>query len=268
MCTGSKNIITPQIALSSKYSQYPNPLVNFALSHGFEGIEYSILSEAHKDLYAEYSILKELAESNLEVRYHMPFKTVELAHQDPYHAEKSTNYFKECLDVLNNLGGGYAIIHIGLGYKNNPERLSYKHALKNMERVVDYGINKNVTVCLENLTVGFTSEPSSFLDLLTRTGALATVDIGHVVSSPAVQEDIVSAEEFIFTVLPYTCSAHVYDREINNEPFHIAPGNKNSLKSRLEALLQGNCNWWVIELEEAGDILHTADFAREIINAN
>jgi sugar phosphate isomerase/epimerase len=146
---------------------------------------------------------------------------------------------------------------------------TYNHALKYLEQLVSYGNKKNVTVCLENLPFGFTCTPSGFLDLLKATGAAATVDIGHVAASPVVKDGIVSAEEFITTVSQYIQSAHVYDLEVINKEtncvYHVAPKDRSVMTSRLTALLQSNCDWWLIELGDPEEILQTASFARAVI---
>lgn len=260
----------PKIALSSRYSNYAEKLLYFAQTNKFEGIEYSILSETGKHLKTEYQIMKKLAESDLEIRYHMPYKTIELAHGDSVHAENSVQYFKECIDLINLLGGRYAIVHLGLGYRYSLQKLNFQHALKNLERVVAYGIKKNITICLENLTFGFTSNPTTFLNILENTGASAAIDIGHVVSSPVVINGNVTAENFIFEVLPFIKSAHVYDKEVTEketlDTFHTAPQDKEDVLSRLGVLLQSDCDWWLIELGDSKEILQTTSFARDILS--
>jgi sugar phosphate isomerase/epimerase len=261
--------IIPKITLSSRYSRSADELIHFALTHGLEGIEYTIQVETNEQLQTEYHIMQALAASGLEIRYHLQFKEIELSHCDVIHAERSAKYLKDCIDLISFLEGRYAIVHLCLGYRNALHKLRYDHALKYLEEVVSYGNKKNVRVCLENLTFGFTCTPSRFLELLKTTGAAATVDIGHAAASPVVKDGIVTAEEFITTVSQYIQSAHVYDVEVTdketNHVYHAAPGDKSVMTSRLNALLQSNCNWWLIELGDADEILQTASFARAVI---
>ena len=266
---GKSKVTRPKIALSSRYSRSADELIQFAVNHGFDGVEYTIQAEKSENLQGEYANMQVLAASDLEIRYHLQFKEIELSHYDLTYAEKSASHIKECIDLINNLGGRYAIVHLCLGYRHALHKLSYDHALKYLEQVVAYGNKKNVTVCLENLTFGFTCTPSAFLDLLKATGAGATVDIGHVAASPVVKDGTVSAEEFITTVRQYIQSAHVYDREVTehetNHTYHAAPGDKSVMTSRLSALLQSNCRWWLIELGNPEEILHTTSYAKTVI---
>jgi len=264
----SSETVFPKIALSSKYSNNPHALLQFAKTKGLEGIEYSISSESAAHLRVEYSTMKKLAASELEIRYHLPFKEIELAHEDPAHAEKSLKYIKECIDMVSVLGGVHVVVHLGLGYQDALHKLSLKNAFKYLEQVVVYGRQKEVTVCLENLTFGFTSTPEGFKKLLEKTGAMATVDIGHVVSSPVVEDGKVSPEEFILAVAPFIRGAHVYDKEINEHPYHLPPREEAALQSRLQTLMKTDANWWLIELGEPGEILLTASYARNILSLN
>lgn len=256
----------PKIALSSRYSLEAQNLIRFASDHDFDGIEYSIQSETSTSLQAEIKNMEVLASSGLEIRYHMPFKKIELAHNDLQHTQESVRYFKECLDVIHHMGGRFVITHLCLGYRFDLDKMKYEHAAKFLGQVVNYAAQKNISLCLENLTFGFTNTPSVFLDLIKSTGAHATIDIGHLASSPVVTEGIITASDFITQLAPYIATAHVYDKEVFDKvkktATHIAPENKESMMTRLKTLLQSNCNWWLIELGDPDELLRTASFAR------
>lgn len=258
--------LIPKIALSSRFSLEAQNLIRFAKEHDFDGIEYSIQSETSTSLRAEIKNMESLARSGLEIRYHMPFKKIELAHNDLEHTQESVKHFKECLDVIHHLDGRFVITHLCLGYRLALDKMKYEHAAKFLGQIVNYAAQKNISVCLENLTFGFTNTPSVFLDLLKSTGACATVDIGHLVSSPVVTEGIITASDYITELAPYIVTAHVYDKEVydkaTNKAVHIAPQDKETMMIRLKKLLQSNCNWWLIELGDADEILRTASFAR------
>lgn len=266
---GKDKLASPKIALSSRYSRSAEDLIQFAVNHGFNGVEYTVQAETNEHLQDEYANMRVLAESGLEIRYHLQFKEIELSHEDVTYAEKSASHIKECIDLINNLGGRYAIVHLCLGYRQTLHKLKYDHALKYLEQVVAHGNKKKVTVCLENLSFGFTCTHFTFLKLLKSTGAGATLDIGHMAVSPVVKDGTVTAEEFIATVRQYIQSAHVYDREVTenktNRIYHAAPKEKSAMTSRLTALLQSNCRWWLIELGDPEEILQTASYARAVI---
>lgn len=259
---------TPKLALSSRYSIKAEELIAFCREAGLDGIEYTIQSETKEGLDAEFANMKKLAESGIEIRYHFQFKTVEPAHRDAEFAARSVRYYKDCLDAISKLGGRHIIIHLCLNYKFNMDEMCFESAKRNTKEVVDYARAKGITVCLENLTFGFTCEPDPYLALLKATGASANIDIGHASASPIVMNNIITAEEFMEKIIPHTVSAHVYKVEINDDVlrkgWHIAPDKKEDMESRLNLLLNGRSDWWLIELGDREEILRTKKFIEEI----
>ena len=148
------------------------------------------------------------------------------------------------------------------------EEMCFESAKRNTKQIVDYAREKGIKVCLENLTFGFTCEPDPYLTLITETGASANIDIGHASASPIVMENRMTSEEFIEKILPHTVSAHVYKVEINDDVlrkgWHIAPDKKEDMESRLDLLLSGHSDWWLIELGDREQILRTKCFIEEI----
>ncbi len=63
-------------------------------------------------------------------------------------------------------------------------------------------------------------------------------------------------------------NAHIYHTELEGLG-HVAPGNLEDIYDRLE-LLKGvaSCDWWVIELKNTRDILHTKRLLTHYINAS
>lgn len=258
----------PKLALSSRYSIVAEELIAFCREAGLDGIEYTIQSETKEGLDEEFANMKKLADSGIEIRYHFQFKTVEPAHKDPEFAARSVRYYKDCLDAISKLGGRHIIIHLCLNYKFNMEEMCFESAKRNTKAIVDYAREKGITVCLENLTFGFTCEPDPYLTLIRESGADANVDIGHASASPIVMNNIITAEEFIGKILPHTVSSHVYKVEINDDVlrkgWHIAPDKKEDMESRLKLLLSGHSDWWLIELGDQEEILRTKRLIDEI----
>lgn len=258
----------PKIALSSRYSINADELIAFCRAHGLDGIEYTIQSETKEDLDMEFANMKKLADSGIEIRYHFQFKTVEPAHKCPAFAARSVRYYKDCLDAISILGGRHIIVHLCLNYKFDMEQMCFESASRNLKEIVDYAGTKGITVCLENLTFGFTCEPDPYLRLIEASGAAANIDIGHASASPIVTNHQMSPEAFIEKILPHTVSAHVYKVEINDDVlrkgWHICPDKKEDMESRLRLLLSGHSEWWLIELSDPAEILKTKKFIEEI----
>lgn len=257
-----------KIALSSRYSIDAEELIAFCCENGLDGIEYTIQSEAKEDLDVEFSNMKKLADSGIEIRYHFQFKKVEPSHKSPEFAEMSVKYYKDCLDAVHKLGGKHVIVHLCLGYRYRMEEMCYESALANLKEVVEYAADWGITVCLENLTFGFTNTPDQFIGLLEGTGASANIDIGHAAASPIVMQNKITCEEFIEKLLPYTVSAHVYKIELTDEvkrrAWHVCPESAEDIESRARLLHNGKCVWWLIELGDKEEILRTKKFIEQI----
>lgn len=257
-----------KIALSSRYSLEAEQLIAFAHEHELDGIEYTIQSEAKEDLDREFSNMQKLADSGIEIRYHFQFRKVEPAHKDPEFAAKSVTYYKDCIDAVNRLGGTHIIVHLCLGYRYKMEEMSFEHARESLKEIVAYAREKGVTVCLENLTFGYTNTPEQFLSLIQSSGASANIDIGHAIASPIVTEHKISVENFMEQMLPYTVSAHVYNIEVADEEkrraYHVCPEKDEDIESRIKILENSNCSWWLIELGDPEEILKTKKIIESI----
>ena len=260
---------TPKIALSSRYSRSPQELLDFARTHGLDGIEYTIKAENDAELEEEKEAMRLLASSELEIRYHLQFFKVEPAHADRSFAAASAAYICRVLDFLHEIGGKAVIVHLCLGYRRALEQTCLPHGETFLAEVVSHARPLGIEVCLENLTFGLVSTPEAFLHLLDITGASATIDIGHAAASPCVLGGNISAPEYIRAVAPRLRSAHLYDIELPNPEtgryIHHPPKTRACLEERINALKGTPCTWWLIELGDPQDILRTAGFLREII---
>lgn len=258
-----------KIALSTRYSQSPEELLNFMKAQGLEGIEYTINAQDSATLEQQRAPLSILAEAGVDVRHHLQFNRIDLAHKDTAKAALSLEHHKHCIDLIADSGGSYAIVHLCLGYIDKPALMSKKNAIKNLAQLVEYASAKKVSICLENLRGGLISNPENFLEFVTSTGALATVDIGHVAVSPCVLNKEVTAEEYIAAISPYTVSAHIYDLELPDPQtgtfYHKSPDTREQIEARMQEIIRSpNCDWWLIELGNPQEILRTQSFLCEI----
>ena len=262
----------PKIALSSRYSRNADELLAFARSAHLDGIEYTIRAEDDNALEEEKDAMRTLASSEMEIRYHLQFFRVELAHRDRERAAASAAYVCRVLDFLHEIGGRTVIMHLCLGYRRDLEKaMSLSHAETFLSDVVRHAKSLNMEVCLENLTFGLVSTPEDFLHLLDVTGASATIDIGHAAASPCVLNGTISAPDYVRAVAPRLRSAHVYDIELPDPDtgkfIHHPPMSRECLEERINALKGTPCSWWLIELGNAQDILRTAAFLRDILHS-
>ncbi len=238
-------------------------LRDFALENGFTGIDWSFDLELLPDTpLQESQWAKEQAMlAPLQVRYHCPFYQLDLGYNDPVLAKKAEVVFRRIVGLVSKVGGRYLSIHIGLGF-NSTELLSWEKTLNNLRQLVRFGVEHGVTVCLENLVCGWTSEPNLFEKLIRLSGAGVTLDIGHAHACESVKSRQCTVEDFVAPHADRVFNAHVYHTEIPGQG-HIPPKNGEEIADRLALLREIGCEWWVIEIKKADELLKT----REIVEA-
>ena len=230
-------------------------LRDFAFEHGFSGIDWSFdIAELPATPLQQSRWIKTMsALTPFEVRYHCPFSQIDLGHHDPEEAKKANDLFRHITRLVSKAGGKYLTIHIGLGH-DSTEPLCWDTTIANLRDLVRHGADQSVTICLENLAWGWTSKPNLFEKLVRRSGAAVTLDIGHAYACESVQSRQFAVEDFISPHEGNLLNAHIYHTELAGQG-HIAPTRVEEIKTRLDLLLQYNCEWWVVELREYDDLL-------------
>lgn len=232
-------------------------LREFAFQHGFRGVEWSFDVQTLPDTPAEESMwAKRMSDLGpLEVRYHCPFYQIDLGHFDPWEAKAAAAIFQRIIRLVSKAQGRYLTIHIGLGH-DSTEPLSWQATLRNLESVVQYGEDRNVKVCLENLAWGWTSRPELFEKCVRRSGAWVTFDIGHAHACESVTSQHYGIEDFVTPHPDRVLNAHVYHTEVSGRG-HIPPERLADIEDRLAILQNIGCNWWVLEVKQADGLVQT-----------
>lgn len=253
----------PKIAMCNIYNDI-HQLRDFAREHGFDGIDWSFEIETLPSTPSEESgWIRDMALLDpFEVRYHCPFHRIDIGHNDPEKAKFALSIFSKIIRLIARRGGGYLSIHVGLG-RNSTVPLSWDTTIENLKTLVQYGLERKVRVCLENLAWGWTSKPNLFEKLIRRSGAWVTIDIGHAVVCESVSSQQYHVADFIRPHAERLIEAHLYDRE--TEEGHIPPERLSDIEDRLDLLLKTDCNWWVIEIREVVGLLRTKKIIDEYL---
>ena len=234
------------IALSAKWHTYPDRL-RWIAEHGF-ALEYAADPEA-LDTLAEQ--IDPYVEAGVPVRYHGFLPGYEMGHEDPDLAERGTRVHMAALDAMHGRGEQVITFHVGLSSKTpiDPYR-----AVENLTRVVEYGRDLGITVCLENLRRGPTSDPRRVIEWAEASGAMTTFDVGHAVSSEIVKSGEMTVLEFLDIMSERLHEVHMYEHETDR---HHPPGDTSIVGPIIDRLLQTDCNWWTIELDDYVEALAT-----------
>ena len=249
--------MNPRIAIINIFDQDARRLLDFALSQGFEGIDWTIDQQQSKgDFLSSMECLKPL-----EVRFHCPFHGVDIGFADAQRASSSLAVLTETMERIALAGRTYMTVHTGFG-RVADEELDFKKAVQNLTTLVRRGADLGVIVSLENLSSQWTSVPELFYELVQQSGAGVTLDIGHahVCASRDVQGRVF--ERYLLPNRNRILNAHIYHTETRGEG-HVAPACIEDIHDRIELLAKTpSCTWWVIELRNTDDILYT----RELLN--
>jgi sugar phosphate isomerase/epimerase len=243
-------------------------LKRLAVDNGFAGIDWSFEITALPTTPAEETRwVKSLAALDpLEIRYHCPFKQVDLGHEDPAQVKAAVSLFRRIIRLISKADGKYLTLHVGLGH-DTTRILSWNTTIDSLRRLVQFGADNGIKVCLENLAWGWTSKPNLFEKLIRKTSAGVTFDIGHAYACEAVNSQYYAAEDFITPHLDRVFNAHIYHTEIAGVG-HMPPNRIEDIEQRLEILQAADCLWWVIELKDVEELLQTKKFIDAYLKSN
>ncbi len=238
----------------------------FAYEYAFSGIDWSFEMESIPKTPSEESmwVLELLSLSPLEVRYHCPFYQMDIGHNDASEAKVAEHLFQRIIRLVSRVGGKYLSIHIGLG-RDSTEPLSWDTTVDNLRRLVQYGAERHIRICLENLTWGWTSKPNLFEKLIRKSNADVTFDIGHAEACESVQSQHYEIHDFVTPHPERVRNAHLYHTEISGIG-HIPPNTLTDIEDRLALLEKIGCEWWALEIKDVRGLLKTKEIVDEYLS--
>lgn len=242
------------VALSARWHTFPERF-QWIAEHDFD-LEYTPDPQnldklaGHVDPFIRKGVL---------VRYHGFFPGCELGHADPSLAGQALDLHKRALDALEGHGEPVITVHVGLDVQVEVEP---RRVVDNLGRLVDYGLQRGITVCLENLRRGPSSRPDTLVAWASQSGARITFDAGHAVSSQSVLSGEYSALEFLDLAADRVYEAHLYGRE---EDRHYPIRKLEDVQPIADRLRMTQCRWWTIELDDYGEALQTREILYECL---
>ena len=246
------------IALSAKWHTYPDRF-DWIAEHGF-AIEYSPNPEAFALLPTH---IDPLLKTGISVRYHGFFPRHEIGHADVTIADRAMHVHLSALEAMRGRGEQVITVHTGLDRK---APLDSGRVVANLSRLVQYAQNLGITVCLENLRRGPTSNPETVVEWARESGAMITLDIGHAVSCRRVQSGELTPLDFVEMFADRLFEVHMYERETDR---HHPPQDLTVIGPIVERLLTTPCpcTWWTIELDDYDEALATRTLLLDYLQA-
>jgi sugar phosphate isomerase/epimerase len=236
----------PTIALSAHWYTFPERF-DWIAKHGF-ALEYAPNPEALESLPEH---VDPLLDAGVPVRYHGFFPDYEIGHPDASIASGAMQVHRAALEAIQGRGEPVITLHVGLRRKIpvDPAR-----AVESLSLLVRYGRELGLTICLENLRKGPTSDPQTLVNWAAESGAMITLDVGHMVSCAAVESGQLTSLAFLEMVTDRLFEVHMYEREADR---HYPPRSMAILGPIVDRLLRTRCSWWTIELEDPAEALAT-----------
>ena len=236
----------PTIALSAHWHTYPDRF-HWIAEHGF-ALEYSPNPGALDLLPVHLGLV---LEAGISVRHHAFFPQFELGHSDEDVAENALRVHLAAVDAMRGHGEQVVTIHVGL----DPQvELDAGRVVANLARLVDHAQRLGVTVALENLRYGPTSNPETVVAWARRAGSMITLDVGHAVSCERAKAGNLDPLDWVAMFGERLVEAHVYEREASR---HYPPRDMSVLGPIVDGLLTTGCRWWTIELNDLDEALAT-----------
>lgn len=244
----------PIIALSAQWDTFPQRL-DWIAEHGF-ALEYALDPESFHLLPQR---IGPYLEAGVPLRFHGFFPGHEFAHVDPEAARHGLDVHLSALEAVYDLGQQVITVHVGLCRQ---DLLDPGRAVDSLSRLVTRGRQLGITVSLENLRQGPTSHPETVIEWAVASGAMITLDIGHAISSQRVQVGELNPLDFVDAFSARLVEVHMYEQETDR---HYPPRDMNILGPVLDRLLETQCAWWTIELEDYTEALATRDLLLKYI---
>ncbi|WP_419174635.1 TIM barrel protein [Desulfosediminicola sp.] len=231
------------LAVSAHFHSFPRK-PEWITAHDF-AMEYS---PNPSDLSAIPHHVAPYLRKGVAIRHHAYFPQYEIADRDQHLAERATKLHLSHLEAIKGIGEQHVTVHIGL----TPEKtIDQERAVSNLARIVEHASNLGISVALENLKHGVTSDPETVVDWSRRSGAGITLDVGHAVSCEGVRNGDFSVLDIVGMFEGNLQEVHLYESETDT---HHAPQDMTILGDIVDRLLETDCRWWTIELDSPEEV--------------
>lgn len=220
----------PKLMFSSRiFGNDVDRILGYAKKKGFHGIEWYLnLFRLRTNSQMRKAFFAKLDEnSDLYYTFHLPTTDVEIAHKEHQIARGSLEYLKMNIEYLAPWLKGQQVspslvLHIGSNSIATAE-LDWERGLENLKELVDYAKERNGEVSLENLKVGWTTDPKTHLAMCEYAGTSITFDTGHAASNPKVLSGELNLVDYAGQLAERIHHVHFYSYEDLDQGKHIPP---------------------------------------------
>ncbi len=222
--------MTQKIMFSSRvFGNDVDKTLEYAGTKGFGGVEWYLNSfrlRTNRGMREEF-FAKLDEHPGLYYTFHLPTTDVELAHKESLIATSSLYYLKMNLEYLASWlikQDHESVITLHVGSNSIPTKdLDWDTALANLNKLDRFAKARNAQVLLENLKVGWTTDPEKHLALINGTDLGITFDTGHAASNPSVLSGQLDLVEYLARLQEKVLHVHFYAYEDLKTGGHVPP---------------------------------------------
>jgi sugar phosphate isomerase/epimerase len=237
--------------MSSWVTKYFDDVLKMALGMNFQAVEIDCDEKPIPATKASRNMIKETFSTyGLKIFYHSPFWDQAIGSTNEAIRQNTFSTLEMYLDFLQELEGSYLVIHAGVSDAECPE----ENVVEDLQKLVDIAESKGITLCVENLRFGLSSDPHRLRQLAEDSGSRIVFDLGHANSCPWIQSEKRSSKDFLRIIENKVVGAHVYLKEEGgrHQPFREI----DEVKETLDELININgVVWWTIELPSIEDVI-------------
>lgn len=185
---------------------------------------------------------RDFIQDNGEVRFHLPHSFWDIGAKDSNIVENSIGYYRRLFEMIKFLNAQYAVIHIGAATVSDEDI-----ALDNLCKLAKYANDIGVSLCVENLIHGLSSDMKFIKKCLAIPYVNMCLDTGH--AECICRENGEEVFKMISSFKDKIIHAHVYHYE--NESMNHIPFTEEPIKGSrwLNLLQESPCEWYTMELD-------------------
>ncbi len=220
----------PKIMFSSRvFGNDVQVILDYALAQGYDGVEWYLNSfrlrtnSKHRQQF--FDKLDEYPE--LYYTFHLPTVDVEIAHREPFIARGSLGYLQMYIEYLapwflRQKNPQVLTLHVGSN-SISVDELDWEVALAHLKQLGEFAGERNGKVLLENLKVGWTTDPETHLQMVDHGGLGITFDTGHAASNAMVRSEKLDLVDYADALSERIQHVHFYAYESLDQGRHIPP---------------------------------------------
>lgn len=241
----------PLLAISSWVSKSYEDVLKFGISLGFKAVELDCDEKPIPATRRGRAQLKQITDKyGLEVFYHSPFLDQAIGSANNTIRQNTFNTLRMYLDFLQEYEAKYVVIHAGIDEEETPR----ENLVDDLTRLVDIAETKSITLCVENLRFGLSSDPYHLKELADECGSKITFDVGHANSCSWTLSENRSSRDFLKIIEGKVVAAHIYLKEGGGK--HHPFTRIEEISDTLDNLIGLNAvKWWTIELPSIEDTI-------------